>query len=178
MLLDRETIKQLRLASEWVTLRAMWRDGEPVESQIIGKRRAADGEDYTSIIIEPASWFQYGSSLTRTNAEVRAYASISSPQYHELWQTFLACARTGDELLIVWSANGHANGIVREHGLCVDSVELELRRKDRRLRFHIDQSTTLPNSARMFSDGNFHGLTGPDSRWLATHGEAATEPTN
>lgn len=174
-MLDRPTLTTLRQSHEYVSFHARWEGGQPAESYAIGKRRDAVGEDYTNVRWELPSFLGYGSGILREHTVIRAYASVSTPRYHELWQTILACLRTGDECKLVWSANGHANSLVHEAGLCADTCELEVLRKNRRLRFHISETICKPNTARMFTAGErgIEPVYGPNPTMLATHGPNA-----
>ena len=173
MVIDREQLKALRAATRGVALHSLWRNGEldTEGSRIVGYRRAADDSDYTCCIIRLPSALEYGGAILRTHPVVRAFAHVSSPQFNELWSTFLALVRSGDEVKLVWSANGHANCYVRDAGLCADDCDIEVLRPTtsrgrtvkRRLRFHIDSTICQPNSARMFTAGEtgFGVITGP-----------------
>lgn len=164
LILTTEMLRLLRASDEYITFRASWVHGEPGESQIVGKCKDAENNSYTKVVLDAPSWLEYGSSLVREHSHLNAYASVSTPRFHELWQTFLAIARKGDDLRMVWSANGHGNQNVREAGLNVDDLYLELRRNARRLRLHIDSRICPANTARMFTagaPGTYIAVSGP-----------------
>lgn len=151
--LTTEDIRALRGADS-ISFHARWLDGEVSESLIRGRKRDAENSDYVSALVHVGSTFSYGGAIVRDNPDVRAYESCLSAKFHEHWTTVVSLLRTGDVLTLVWSANGHRNGIAKEHGLAVDSLDIRIDRKRRRMTFGIEQRVSEYNSARMFAIGD------------------------
>lgn len=175
-IIDSETLRGLRAGTYYVTFTSLWQSLSEGESSITASARDAKDESYATALFKCEGFMDFGGSLVRDHSPLRAYASVSSPRFNELWQTFLAIVRAGDDVRIVWSANGKANCHIHEAKLNVDTCELEIKRpigqsgRTRRLRFHIDQTICPANTARMFTQGvdNFHAVDGPREFYAIT----------
>jgi hypothetical protein len=104
------------------------------------------------------------SKLTIEDAETRtstleygpfesAFSYLQSAKFHTEWQTVAKSLRVGDRVRLMWHPDYHSNGYVRMVGLHADSLLLGVIRGEGRnaktLQFHVDQSLTPDNSARM-----------------------------
>lgn len=173
MIIDADTLRGMRAGTEFVSIRSLWKSEREGESSITTKAKDAAGESYATAVFPCEGFLEFGGSLLRTHAPVQGWAGVSSPRFHELWTTFLAIVRPGDDVRIVWSANGHANCHIHDANLNVDTCQLEIRRGEgrtaKRLRFHITETICPANTARMFTQGEngFGPIDGP-----AAHGEA------
>ena len=78
-----------------------------------------------------------------------AFSMIGSAQFSESWRTIATMLRAGDEIRLEWLPDYHSNDYARMVGLHVDVVRLDVRRKDNRLTFDLNQSVCPDNSARM-----------------------------
>ena len=146
-------LRELR-KSRSVAFYARWQEGELTESRIVGRDRDAANNDYVRAQLEVPSSLQYGGSIVRENADVRAYMSVLSAQFHEHWNTAVNLLRAGDRLVMMWSANGGRNDILREAGFAVDELSIRVVRGKRQMWFHVDQRISRYNSARTFTIGD------------------------
>jgi hypothetical protein len=148
-----ETVKALR-AGQYTSIAfdGRWHDGQPAGSEIVAYRSRDDDRDDRVLVAAAPSWIEFGVGLP-AHDHVRAWALLLWPQQHVLWQTFLHYLRPGDEVLIVWSANGQRNAHLVKANLNIDTCELEIRRRQKRLRFHITTVVTPSDTARIFTAG-------------------------
>lgn len=165
--IDADTLRGLRAGTYHVSITSLWASPDDCKASVTARAKDAADEPYATAVFNTEARLEFGGCLVQKYAPLRAYASVSSPRFSELWQTFLAIARPGDDVRIIWSANGYANVHIREASLNVDSCELEIRRgagrRTKRLRFHIDQTICPSNTARMFTSGehNHRPVDGP-----------------
>ena len=92
---------------------------------------------------------------TRTvfGPEARAFEMIHSAQYFDVWKTIASLLRTGDQVRLMFNADGHSNEITRKAGLHVDTLSLEVMRGDRWMVFQVSSRTGWDNTARMIQRG-------------------------
>jgi hypothetical protein len=79
----------------------------------------------------------------------------NTPQYDQAVTTILRRLGTGDTLRLVWTRDNNSE-IIRNAGLHVDSVKLEVSKKGdpkRRETYLVDVAVTYDNSARMIRQG-------------------------
>ncbi len=82
-----------------------------------------------------------------------AYASISGKDYGDgTWPTIAQALRPGDTLSLSWVADNNSD-VIRDAGLHTDRLTLRVTRgygdKRKQYAFHVDERTSLDNSARM-----------------------------
>ncbi len=78
-----------------------------------------------------------------------AFAMIHCAYVTPEWTTFAALAKEGDDVKLVWSADGARNGYMTKAGLHGDTLSIEIHRNGKILTFKLLSCTCENNSARM-----------------------------
>lgn len=111
----------------------------------IGNSRQRDIDVTTSMFGygEPGETWNLGSAPKAT-----AYEYEGTAQYSKTWSTLVSLFRAGDELQLLWLADNNSETI-RLADLHTDQLDINVKRGDKEMRFHVSTRITPDNSARM-----------------------------
>jgi hypothetical protein len=89
-----------------------------------------------------------GDSSWRGDERTTAFEMVHSARYSDTWKTIVSLLKVGDVLSLDFCGDGGSNGNTKPYGIHVDTLHLNVRRGDQRLRFLVDFSACVDNSAR------------------------------
>ena len=89
------------------------------------------------------------SSIRNCNRNINAVSCIHSAEFDPVWSTIANMLKPNDIIILQWCYNGEGNNITKSLDLFADTLQIVIKRKDKKLTFNLLTSITYENSARM-----------------------------